>query len=412
MDKICEYDKCTGCSACVNICPTKSILLKEDKFGELHPCIDNNRCINCGLCRLSCPNNNNLKFEYPRHCYASWIKDKEKRAECASGGLGTILAEYVIRYKGGVVFGTKFDKDLNPVVCPISKSEDIEYFKGSKYVQSYISSTTFKTVKQLLCKGIFVLYIGTPCQIAGLKSYLKREYDNLISVDLICHGVSPMIYLKEEINEVCTKHNIDKSKLTNIRFRGNDKYPSSRWSRLLGLDRGNNFTLTLWGNEDGQKRRFFCQSKIENYYLAGFLMGITLRENCYSCNYARPERISDITIGDFIGLGKKIPFNHHVRHVSSVTLNTNKGESFYHSLSEVMGDLCNVERTYAERLEYKPSLLRPYKRHPLNPKFRRLCAQRGYDYAIRNTLYSKLLLMRIKQFVNVNKNRLFRLFKH
>lgn len=412
MDKICEYNKCTGCSACVNICPTKSISLKEDRFGELHPFVDNSTCINCGLCKSSCPNNNKLKYEYPKLCYAAWIEDKSKRSKCASGGIGTILAEYVIRYKDGVVFGTKYDKDLNPIVSPINKLEEVEYFKGSKYVQSYINNSTYKNVKQLLREGTFVLYIGTPCQIAGLKCYLKKEYDNLITVDLICHGVSPMSYLREETNDICSRHNIDKQKVNNIRFRGNDKYPSSIWSRLLGLDRGNNFTYTLWGYEGGQSKRFFCQSKIENYYLAGFLMGITLRENCYSCNYARPERISDITIGDFIGLGKKIPFNHHVKHVSSVTLNTEKGKSFYHALSEVMVDVCNIERPYEERLEYKPSLLCPYKRHPLNPKFRGLCARRGYIYAIRKTLRRILFVKRVKRFKDINKERMFRLIKH
>ena len=382
--EICNPNLCTGCNACANICPQKCITLQENRYGELHPKIDEEKCLKCNLCIKTCPNNKTIARNYPIKCFASWITNNEKRKRCASGGIGTAMSEYVISKKKGVVFGTKYNETMTPVVTKGTNLNDIENFKGSKYVQSIIANNTFAEVKLLLKTGVFVLYIGTPCQIAGLKSYLNKEYDNLITADLICHGVSPTKYLKEEIECLCNRNNIEMNHITDIRFRGND---------------GNDRYFTLWKETQLlYKRLFNCSC-----YFSGFTYGITLRENCHNCKYATPERVSDITIGDFIGLEKNSSFPYPTDNVSAVMINTPKGEGFYREVTENASSLINIERDYNERLAYGPSLRHPFKKHKLRPLFRSLYIRYGYVKAIHITMNILTLKTYIKEKQNAWK---------
>jgi coenzyme F420-reducing hydrogenase beta subunit len=359
--------------------------MKEDEFGCLHPEINEAKCLNCNLCKKVCPNVETPVFRYPKKCYASWITDKEKRKICASGGIGTTISEYVIRH-GGVVFGSRYDENMNPVMAYTEKMEELEYYKGSRYVQSAIDDTLLRTAKDFLRAGRLVLFVGTPCQIAGLKAYLRKDYDNLLTVDLICHGVSPAKYLVEEVAHLRQQYHLDD--IADIRFRGNDK---------------NNFSLSLW-NKDREKlfpknnysEKMLRMNETEQYYITGFLFGITMRENCYKCNYARPERISDITIGDFIGLGSQVPFEYPKNNVSSVILNTEKGVAIYDELSKEYPALVNIEREYSERLQYKPSLVEPYHAHPLREPFKEHYLKSGYLLAIREVLAGEMKNRKIK----------------
>ena len=396
--KICEENKCTGCFACLSVCPKHCISMQENEYGELHPKVDEKLCVNCKACFRTCPNNKDLPFRYPSKCYASWITDNKKRCICASGGIGTIMAEYVIKVKHGIVFGTAYDKDLIPQVVYTETLEGIEKFKGSKYVQSIVGVKTLRKVREFLLSDRFVLFIGTPCQIAGLKSFLHDEFDNLITVDLICHGVSPTRYFVDEINYLCKKKRIPKESITDIRFRGNDdnNYVMTFWDKFKRAD-SNNFALTIWRKLGGGKIVHIYKGEfLKEYYLTGFLLGITLRENCYKCNYARPQRVSDITIGDFIGLGSEIPFDYSTKNVSSVMINTEKGKLFYEALSSEQQELVNIERPYEERLIYKPSLVEPFKRHPLTDAFRMTYLKRGYVIASRSTLRNIVWKKRIR----------------
>lgn len=387
--EICPHNECTGCYACVSACKHDCIKMEEDELGAIHPYIDDEKCINCGACRKACPNNVSLDFKYPTACYASWITDKEKRRICASGGIGTTMSEYVIR-NGGVVFGSRYNENLVPIMTFTERLEELEHFKGSRYVQSLVGNGTFIQVKKFLIDNRQVLFIGTPCQIAGLKSFLKKDYQNLITVDLICHGVCPTKYFTEEVDYLAKKYKLEN--IEDARFRGND---------------GNNFRLTLWNKArrklfpgNNYREKMLRLSESQQFYIWGFLLGVTLRENCYSCKYARPERISDITIGDFIGLGKQVPFDYPKGNVSSVTINTEKGNVFYKSVSDSNDSLINIERNYEERLEYKPSLVEPFHRHPLSSTFIEYYKEEGYVMAIRHTLKDYLLNRQIKLYLN------------
>lgn len=377
--EICPHNECTGCYACVTACKHDCIKMEEDELGAIHPSVDENKCVNCGACRKVCPNNVSFDFKYPSACYASWITDKDKRRICASGGIGTTMSEYVIR-NGGVVFGSRYNESLVPIITFTERLEELEHFKGSRYVQSLVGNDTYKQVKNFLLDDRQVLFIGTPCQIAGLKSFLRKEYQNLITVDLICHGVCPTRYFTEEVDYLSNKFKL--KDISDARFRGND---------------GNNYRLTLWNKarrklfpRDNYREKLLRLSESQQFYIWGFLLGVTLRENCYACKYARPERISDITIGDFIGLGKEVPFDYPKANVSSVTINTEKGNAFYKSVSESNDMLINVERNYEERLEYKPSLVEPFHRHPLNVKFKSNYPVYGFALSVRKVLHKEM----------------------
>lgn len=355
--EICKKEKCTGCYACVNACKHHCISMQEDEFGALHPVIDEVNCIHCNLCIKSCPNNVDIAFNRPMTCYAAWNDNNNQRKICASGGIGSIMAEYVLRHKG-VLFGSRYNKQMIPIMTYTEDVEELEYFKGSRYVQSLVGKETFQKVKSFLKENRLVLFIGTPFQIAGLKTFLHKDYANLITVDLICHGVCPTKYLTEEVTFLSNKYNL--KDVSDIRFRGND---------------GNNYRERLPGGNIS-----------DQYYILGFLWGVSLRENCYTCNYARPERVADITIGDFIGLGTFSPFPYKRDNVSSVFVNTVSGQKFYNSVSTWKESLRNVKREYEERLVYKPSLLEAFQRHPKYFPFVENYKRYGFAKGIRLTL--------------------------
>ena len=323
-----------------------------------------------------------LCFHTPLKCIAAWNSDEEKRRKSASGGIAHALAELCLA-DGGVFVGTRYDESLRPIVAKAEHIEELEAYKGSKYVQSVMGAEIIKDIEAELNAGRQVTFVGTPCQVAALYSSLDEEYENLLTIDLMCHGTCPTSYFTEEIDHLRKQYKID---FDDVRFRDNE---------------GHSFHLTFW--KDGKLVKDipgYCE-----YYFAGFLYGVSMREICYSCKYARPERVGDVTLGDFINLGKEKPFDHKVENVSAVLLNTKKAESVWSKLLSKNTEIKGEERDYSERLSYPYSVLKPFPKDPRRAKFMALYPKYGFVRSIRKTLRPKVWRSRFWQFLrdhNIN----------
>lgn len=301
---------CCGCSACVQVCPKQCITMIEDQEGFLYPDTNTKTCIDCGLCEKVCPVIIQGKEHQPLFVYGAKNKEEEVRRQSSSGGIFSLLAEHVIN-KGGVVFGVCFNKDWEIIHDYTETIEGLAAFRGSKYVQSRIGNTYIQA-EHFLKQGRFVLFSGTPCQIAGLKLYLRKDYKDLLTVDFVCHGVpSPMVwkkYLKEQLR--CK--NVGKNSIfshskpvflnstrsvSRIEFRNK----SLGWKKF-------SFTLTLTMPEGHEKNSVLVsESLTENIFLRGFLNNLYLRPSCYSCSSRSFKSGSDITLADFWTIGRYHP---------------------------------------------------------------------------------------------------------
>jgi len=195
-----KKELCTGCNACYSICPAHCISIQEDPEGFLYPVIEKEKCTSCKKCENICPAAVKGNKRKPLSVYAARNPDEQIRRQSSSGGIFTLIAEYIIQ-KGGVVFGARFNDNWEVVHDYTETVEGLAVFRGSKYVQSRIGDTYIKT-KNFLLAGRKVLFSGTPCQIAGLKAYLQKDYDNLLTVDLVCHGVPSPLVWKRYLDEV------------------------------------------------------------------------------------------------------------------------------------------------------------------------------------------------------------------
>lgn len=323
-----DKHNCCGCAACVQICPQKCITFEEDKQGFRYPLVDTNNCVDCGLCTKVCPVINRSSPRYPLNVYAAINPNEEIRMRSSSGGIFTLLAESIIQ-QGGVVFGARFDENWEVEHSYAETVEDIEPFCGSKYVQSRIG-TTYVQVKDFLQKGRVVLYTGTPCQIAGLKKYLRRDYSNLLTVDIVCHGVPSALvwrtYLKEvtnHTNKLCKNH------ITGISFR--DK--SSGWK---------NYKVLIHGESDIDKRNqtsstsknkiLLQEDSHQNLYMQLFLNDYVLRPSCYNCPAKSGSSESDLTIADYWGISNIYPEFDDNKGTSLVLIYTNSGQQAFNTL--------------------------------------------------------------------------------
>lgn len=270
---------CCGCSACYSICPKSCIEMKADEEGFLYPNVNKDICINCGLCEKVCPIiNKTSEKKTKQEGYLVQIKDEKIRAESTSGGAFTAIAKYVLDRKG-VVFGVQYDKDLNVVHSYVENEADLKLYRNSKYVQSEIGDT-FKQAKKFLDIGKWVCFSGTPCQIEGLKNFLKKDYEKLVTVDIVCHAVpSPLIWQKYlEIQR--EKYGND---IKNILFR-DKKYYGYKYSQM-----------TIQNSKGEDLAHLGVESDI---MLRAFFSDICDRPSCYECVFKKKYRVSDFTIWD------------------------------------------------------------------------------------------------------------------
>lgn len=341
IKEICDYEQCTGCMACLNVCSKQAIHLTIDKEGFERPEIDGDLCVDCGLCQKTCPMNYHPMVHEAQQVFSGWSKDENIRVSSSSGGAFTEIAKIVLS-RGGVVFGCALNKELKAEHIYVETLEDLsERLTGSKYVQSHIGDS-YKQVKSFLKQGRKVLFSGTPCQIAGLKNYLRKDYDNLLTIDLICHGVpSPMLF--EEYKKYIQEH--ENMKLTNVSFR----CKKSSWIF---------FNMTLSGHvEKSSALKTYIGNYYEDPYLRGFIRDYFLRPSCHQCHFTSTKRCADFTIADWWGYHKTAPEDkdYACKGVSLLMANTSKAVGLLPLLNMTLR-----KRTIDEAKKTNQSLSHPF----------------------------------------------------
>lgn len=355
MINIKNKKNCCGCSACVQRCPQQCITLSEDSEGFLYPKVNLKLCTNCNLCEKVCPILTPLSPQLPQHCYAGINQKEQVRLNSSSGGIFSLLAEKTIQ-EGGIVFGARFDEFWEVKHDYTKDKEGITAFRGSKYVQSRIEDNYQKTEK-FLKEGEKILFSGTPCQIAGLKKFLRKEYENLVTIDFICHGVpSPLIWRKyiDDISKIFIENKISstsslssserKSYIEKISFR----HKISGWKKFSFYVK---FSLPI--KQDKKNTKELVESFSENLFMKGFLKDLYLRPSCYNCPFKKGKSRSDITLADFWGIQNLYPDWDDDKGTSAIFINNNKGIMLINKIKEHINykevnynDIVNSNKSY------------------------------------------------------------------
>ena len=345
MITITDKSQCCGCSACAQRCPKQCISMQMDNEGFLYPQVDSRKCIDCHLCEKVCPVINQYDARTPLNVYAAKNSDDEVRHQSSSGGIFTLLAEQTIK-DGGVVFGACWDKEWNVKHDYVDNISDLQKFRSSKYLQSVIGDSYLKT-EQFLKTGRKVMFTGTPCQVAGLKHFLRKEYDNLLAVEVICHSVpSPGVwqqYLTTRLNTL----RWEKSDIRNISFR-DKKTGWKTYSFVIEKKDGNILT----------------ELSSKNAFMRGFLADLYTRPSCHACPAKQLRSGSDITLGDFWGIESLMPEIDDDKGVSAIIVNSDKGKQVLHNINVELHEV-----QYDELTKRNPALVKSFPKTPKRTEF-------------------------------------------
>lgn len=368
MIEITDKTKCCGCGACKNVCPKQCIKMFADEKGFLYPTVDESVCVNCGLCNKICPITHGKENDLQKTAYAAYNTDEAVRFASSSGGMFGLLAKKIIE-KGGVVFGAAFESDYKSVYhIGVDNLEELPKLYGSKYLQSD-TGNSYKEVEKRLQEDRFVLFVGTSCQVVGLKSYLKKDYEKLITVDVICHGVpSPKVWS----DYAAIREGEVGAKLNGVAFR--DK--RCGWSNSVLL-------LLLF---DNGKEAFRLSSK--DYYIKGFLSNLYLRDSCYACRFKGKNVLSDISLGDFWGIEKVLPNFSDNKGASAVIINTDKGAEIF---DEIKSETVLQSVSYNSVLAGNPALEKSCAKPEKSDKFWSLYQEKGLQYALKKCCKTSLI---------------------
>lgn len=389
MIDIRQKKDCCGCESCVQVCPKRCITLEEDKEGFLYPHADASLCVDCGLCEKVCPVINQGPICEPIGVYAAINPDEEIRRQSSSGGIFTLLAESII-VEGGVVFGARFDEHWNVIHDYTETKEGLEAFRGSKYVQSRIENA-YRQAEQFLKAGRKVMFTGTPCQVKGLRLYLRKEYDNLLAVDFVCHGVpSPKVwrkYLDEEVAHQCDKNSVSSHPIPSFSERDalvkgiSFRNKASGWKKF-------SFVLTLSKASAAGEKNTVSSSSIfyDNAYMQAFLANLSLRPSCYNCPAKAGKSDSDITIGDFWGIENVAPSMDDDKGTSLVMLNTQKGKKAFADLN-----FDCKEEAYNAAVSANPSTEFSVVEPPYRKLFMTILDRFGFKMAYRMVLSKRVM---------------------
>ena len=389
IDLLNKHYKCTGCRMCVQICPVKAIDMKENEEGFLEPIINKEKCIKCSLCFKRCPQLNDVEIlEKNDRPQVLAVKNKniEEQKKSSSGGIFSVLARYVLE-NNGAVYGACFDEEFKLKHIRIDKQESLYKLRGSKYLQSNIKNT-FELVKNDLNNGVKVLYVGTPCQIAGLKNYLGKDYEDLLLIDLVCHGVPSQKLFDKYLTWLKKKNN---SSIIEYEFRSKEK-------KSWGLNLKVKF-------KSGKER--YIPANLDPYYKA-FLNGSTYRECCYNCKYAKIERVGDITIADYWGIEKEHPDFYDKNGVSAVIINTNAGfKAFENIKDEVEYRDSEIEKIIAKNKNLQEPTIRNSIR---NNAYKDIDIKKFKKYSKQNLKFRKNIKDIIKNLIPIKiKNKIKRI---
>ena len=361
MIKITDKHNCCGCNACANACPQACIVMQSDEEGFLYPVVDKSVCIDCGICEKVCPFQTELEAKQPLQTYAAVNPDEQERYNSSSGGIFSMLMKEVLN-KGGVVFGAAFDVEWNVHHIAIERFEDIPKLRGSKYVQS-IMGDCYKDVKNYLQQGRNVLFSGTSCQVAGLKQYLRRSYENLTTVDVVCHGVpSPRVwkaylkYLRRPQGAGVGENTVLSSligmpSIAGISFR--DKMNGWRKYGFVARYSDDQRESGKFGLPPISTQNEFRESFDVNVYMQGFLNNLYLRPSCHQCKVRCGCCGSDLSLGDFWGIWNIMPEVDDNKGISMVLVNTEKGENILKDINPII-----YKASYSDAVKYNPCIER------------------------------------------------------
>lgn len=345
MIYITEEKNCCGCGACAAICPVNCITMVPGTLGSVFPQADADKCVKCGKCNEVCPiqHAEEVKQTAPQTVYAAYSKDDKLRAGGSSGGMfGTIATELISR--GYRIYAAGFDENKHLRCMYADSVEELVPLMKSKYLQSDILSE-YSNIKNDLKDGRQILFVSTPCQVAALKRYLGKNYENLVTIDFLCHGVPSQILFDK-----CVRYEEEKGKFKILSYSFRTKIKDGSTPHY--------FTMTVQKN--GKEKRI-TKPYFRSIYYAFFQKYISLRESCYDCVFSEKERVSDITIADFHEIEKYVPSINRFDGVSTVIINTQIGESLLNCVKEQlwmqqfsMGQLEEDKVLFAEKTK-KPA---------------------------------------------------------
>lgn len=382
--QLCNSTDCTGCATCKNVCGQSAISMLPDLKGFLHPIINDERCIACGACVNACPilNENNFRIPSSQTARKGWAKNDDIVSKSSSGGVFSLVAEQILSKKGHV-YGACFDTSTWKLhhVC-VDNYDHIDQLRGSKYVQSDIGET-FKDAKKDILSGIDVLFVGTPCQIAGLHSFLHhKEYPNLITIDLVCHGVpSPDVFIAftEFLNES------EGSELVNYSFR-EKKWC---WTRFN--------SLAIFKNGSVKRGKWE-----EDPYMRGFLRELFLRDSCHHCRFANMNRQGDITLADYWAYKHKHgEENNRERGCSLILMNNDKARNVIHQSLSLM---TSYPITIEEAMMGNQALKKCFPKNPISVSFWDDFRGKGFKGVVEKYLYPEPIPLHYRLIYNFGKD--------
>lgn len=374
---------CTGCAACENGCPKQAIHMQPDEEGFLYPQVDLDKCVECGFCEKICPL---IQHDFPdvdlEHCYAAYNLNESERMKSSSGGIFVLLARDILR-REGIVFGAALNDKMAVQHMGVEKETELENLLGSKYAQSYIGKC-YQTIKEELNKGRYVLFAGTSCQVGGLRKFLKKDYERLFCIDIICLGIpSPQIW-QDYLHTFFAKRHIE-----SINFK--DK--SIGWHR---------FSLSINSTEEKWKK-----DGRQTHYFTGYFKGLYSRPSCSNCIYKGKNRVSDITISDCWGFHEIAPEMDDNKGLSSVICHTEKGMQLFEAIKPQLcwkeADIADVRKhnknycCSAPMGEERQEFWKTYHERGAKKAFRKYCEPEQYTFFARVKRKAKKTIKSMKK---------------